>query len=57
MAGDGLANAVIAERLDVSRSTVLGWPAEFVDDGAAGAGRVRPGRGRKATTPAAKPHQ
>ena len=54
MAGDGLANAVIAERLDVSRSTVLGWRAQFVDDGVAGVGRVRPGRGRKATIPAAK---
>jgi len=54
MAGDGVANALIAERLEVSRSTVLGWRRQFVDDGVAGVGRVRPGRGRKATIPAAK---
>jgi hypothetical protein len=45
MAADGVVNAVIAERLDVSRSTVLGWRRQFVDDGVAGVGRVRPGRG------------
>src|SRR3990172_523639 len=54
MAGDGVANAVIAERLSVSRSTVLAWRSRFVEDGAAGVGKVRPGRGRKPTIPAAK---
>jgi hypothetical protein len=29
MAADGIANAEIAERLDVSRNTVLGWRARF----------------------------
>ena len=57
MAGDGVANAVIAERLSVSRSTVLGWRSRFIEDGAAGVGKVRPGRGRKPTIPAAKVEQ
>lgn len=52
MAGDGIANAVIAERLEVSRSTVLGWRNQFGEDGVAGVGRVRAGRGRKPTIPA-----
>jgi transposase len=54
MAADGVANAVIAERLDVSRSTVIGWRKQFVEDGVAGVGRVRAGRGRKPTIPAEK---
>src|SRR5215210_7124637 len=54
MAADGVANAVIAERLAVSRSTVLGWRKQFVEDGVRGVGRVRPGRGRKPTIPAEK---
>jgi transposase len=54
MAADGVANTTIAERLGVSRSTVLGWRAQFVDDGVEWVGRVRPGRGRKPTIPAAK---
>ena len=51
MAADGVANAVIAERLGVSRSTVLGWRTQFIDDGVEWVGRVRPGRGRKPTIP------
>src|SRR5665213_2176866 len=47
MAADGVANTEIAGRLGVSRSTVLGWRAQFVDDGVAGVGKVRRGRGRK----------
>jgi transposase len=54
MAAEGVANTTIAERLGVSRSTVLGWRAQFVDDGVEWVGRVRPGRGRKPTIPAAK---
>jgi transposase len=54
MAADGVANMRIAERLGVSRSTVLGWRAQFIDDGIDGVGRVRPGRGRKPTIPQAK---
>jgi len=51
MAADGVANMVIAERLGVSRSTVLGWRSQFVEDGVDGVGNVRPGRGRKPTIP------
>ena len=47
MAADGVANTEIAERVGVSRSTVLGWRAQFVEDGVKGAGRVRRGWGRK----------
>jgi transposase len=54
MAADGIANTTIAERLDVTRSTVLGWRKQFGEDGVAGVGRVRPGRGRKPTIPSAK---
>jgi len=54
MAADGLANAVIAQRLGVSRSTVLGWRERFAEDGVKGVGKVRPGRGRKAVIPAEK---
>lgn len=49
MAADGVANTTIAERLGVSRSTVLGWRTQFNHDGVAGVGKVRPGRGRKPT--------
>jgi transposase len=47
MAADGVANTEIAERLGVSRSTVLGWRRQFPDDGVDGVGKVRGGRGRK----------
>ncbi len=50
-AADGVANVEVAERLDVSRSTVLGWRRQFPDDGVAGVGKVRAGRGRKPTIP------
>ena len=52
LAADGVANARIAERVGVSRSTVLGWRKQFAEDGVAGVGRVRPGRGRKPSIPA-----
>ncbi len=54
MAADGVANSTIADRLGVSRSTVLGWRARFAEDGVKGVGKVRPGRGRKPTIPAGK---
>src|SRR2546425_4611577 len=54
MAADGLANTVIAERLGVSRSTVLGWRERFAEDGVKGIGKVRPGRGRKPVIPVEK---
>jgi len=46
-AGDGVANTEIAERLGVSRSTVLGWRRQLPEDGVEMVGRVRPGRGAK----------
>jgi transposase len=52
MAAEGVANQQIAERLGVSRSTVLEWRRQFQQDGVAKVGKVRPGRGRKPTIPA-----
>jgi transposase len=49
MAADGIANAAIAERLGVSRSTVLSWRNDFEVDGVDGVGAVRQGRGRPPT--------
>src|SRR6266567_1974691 len=54
MAAEGVANMTIADRLGVSRSTVLGWRAQFAEDGVEGVGEVRPGRGRKPTIPQQK---
>ena len=53
MAAEGVPKAVIAERLDASRSTVLRWRNRFVEDGVDAVGHVRPGRGRKPDIPAA----
>jgi transposase len=47
MAGDGVANASIAEALGVSRSTVLQWRTHFETDGVTWVGQVHEGRGRK----------
>jgi len=49
LAADGVANTTIAERLGVSRSTVLAWRKDFEVDGVGGVGAVREGRGRKPT--------
>jgi transposase len=51
LAGDGVANSVIAESVGVSRSTVLDWRRKFGEDGVEGVGWVRPGRGRKPVIP------
>jgi hypothetical protein len=51
LAADGVANAQIAERLGVSRSTVLGWRKQFADDGVKGVGKILPGRGPKTSIP------
>jgi transposase len=51
MAADGVANATIAQRLGVSRSTVLAWRTHFEADGIDGVGAVREGRGRKPSIP------
>ncbi len=47
MAGDGIANTMIASELGVSRSTVLEWRRQFDVDGVEWVGRVHEGRGRK----------
>ena len=49
MAAEGFANTEIAECLEVSRSTVLGWRKGFAEHGIDWVGKVRPGRGPKPT--------
>lgn len=51
LAGDGVANARIAERVGVASATVLAWRRRFGEEGLAKLGRVRSGRGRKQTIP------
>jgi transposase len=53
-AGAGESNSAIARRLAVSRPTVIMWRQRFAAGGPAALTEVRPGRGRKATIPAAK---
>jgi len=47
LAGDGVANARIAEQVGVSAGTVRTWRARFSVDGVAKLGKVASGRGRK----------
>jgi Transposase and inactivated derivatives len=54
LAGDGVANARIAERVGVAPATVLAWRRRFGEEGLAKFGRVRAGRGRKPTIPQSK---
>ena len=54
LAGQGLANTAIAERLGVSPTTVVAWRERFAEEGLAKFGEVRNGRGRKPCIPAAK---
>ena len=51
MAGDGVSNSEISERVGVSRPTVLAWRGQFEEDGLAGFGEVAKGRGRKPSIP------
>ena len=46
LAGEGVANAQIARRCQVSLPTVRRWRNRFVEQGIRSVGRVRPGRGR-----------
>ena len=48
-AADGRANTAIGRELGVSPTTVASWRDRFSEDGLAGLGVVRPGRGRKPT--------
>jgi transposase len=54
LAQAGVANTAIAARLGVSPSSVGAWRDRVATDGIVKFARVRPGRGRKATIPAAK---
>lgn len=47
MAGDGMANAHIADDLEITVTTVRSWRERFAEDGLARLGEVRAGRGRK----------
>jgi transposase len=47
MAGDGMANAHIADDLEITVTTVRSWRERFAQDGLAKLGEVRAGRGRK----------
>src|SRR5674476_1520584 len=47
MAGQGVANSQIAERVGVTPVTVRSWRARFASEGLAKFGQVREGRGRK----------
>jgi transposase len=47
LAGDGVANAVIAEEVGVTALTVRAWRRRFREDGLAGLEKIRAGRGRK----------
>lgn len=47
MAGDGMANAHIADDLEITVTTVRAWRERFAEDGLAKLGEVRAGRGRK----------
>jgi transposase len=47
LAADGLANTAIGKQLGVSASSVSSWRSRFAEEGLAGLGVVRPGRGRK----------
>jgi transposase len=51
LAGDGVANAVIAEEVGVTAVTVRAWRTRFDEDGLAGLERIRDGRGRKPSIP------
>lgn len=51
MAAEGVATTAIAAALSVSPGSVAGWRVRFAEEGMAGLGRVRRGRGRKASIP------
>jgi transposase len=57
LAAEGLSNAEIADRVGVSRPTVVSWRRRFLREGPEGLWETRPGRGRKPSVPAAKIRQ
>ena len=54
LAADGVANSRVAAELRVSPATVAAWRARFGSEGLARLGKVRKGRGRKASIPQQK---
>ncbi len=54
LAAEGVANTEIASRVGVSRSSVIEWRNHFPQEGLAGVGKVRSGRGRKPSIPPEK---
>jgi transposase len=54
LAGDGIANSQIGQRVGVKAATVRAWRARFAEEGLSKLGKVRAGRGRKSTIPQAK---
>lgn len=54
LAGDGIANSQIAQRVGVKAATVRAWRARFAEEGLAKLGEVRAGRGRKSNIPQSK---
>jgi transposase len=54
LAAEGVSNVEIAERCEVSRTTVLAWRRQFEQDGLARFGEVAKGRGRKPSIPPEK---
>lgn len=54
LAGDGVANTMIAKTVSVTPMTVRAWRVRFEAEGLAKLGRVRAGRGRKPTIPQSK---
>ena len=51
LAGDGVANNEIAQRVGVNPNSVRMWRQRFIEEGSEGMGKVAPGRGRKPSLP------
>ena len=56
-AADGVPMYRLAEEIGVSRMTAFAWRRRFEQEGIGALGEIKPGRGRKATLPAAKVEQ
>ncbi len=54
LAGDGVANTAIADRVDVTVKTVRAWRERFAEEGLAKFSQVKAGRGRKPVISQAK---
>src|SRR5699024_12174247 len=54
LAGDGVANTVIAERVEVTGKTVRAWRERVAEEGRAKVSQGRAGGGRKAGVPQTK---